>query len=114
MLEAVSLGYKGVKEAVVPPRGLGGGKEGGGEWVVGGAMVVGGMVLRMYSFFSSFCECGVMDVCVGGKYTWDANKIVRGVAVNARMWVSCLAKWMTEIMEKLDEILENMAGLSNK
>ena len=112
MLEAVSLGFKALKEAVIAPKGLGGG--GREEWLVGGVVVVGGVVLRLYSFFSSFCDCEVMEVGERVKCTWDANEIVKGVAVNARRWVCCLGKWVSEVMEKLDGMLENLDGLDHR
>ena len=63
--------------------------------------------LSRYSLFSPLCTCPVMDISPTIKFTWDANKIVRSVQVNASSWVTCLSNWVQELMEGLDEFVAN-------
>jgi hypothetical protein len=60
-----------------------------------------------FSIFSPFCTCQAMDVSPTLKFNWDANQIVKSVAVSAVTWVSCLAKWMRETMEDVEKMYDD-------
>jgi hypothetical protein len=51
-----------------------------------------------------FCSCQTMDISPTLKFTWDANEIVRSLAVTAPTWVTCLIKWAQDTMEDFDRL----------